>query len=562
MSPRFLWVTRQLDSIGTLRTDADRRKALDHLPLGMTATYTQMFERIVKCPKDLKIATRALTWLLLGERPLTLRELAIAVVIDPDTEFEDDQRLDSEEVLLEICRSFLKLNPQTQIVEINHLSIRDYLMSPILPDGSRNCYYVNCEKGNAFMLRVCLTYISSPLIVERLRRWGIWATNTSSDMLPEIAEDKFLLYSAFRWFKHGAKADWDDVRVSNCILEFLNGDSMAFRTWSYLFQMYCEQEPIHLNGASARRMIHKLSRDLKMPTGLYYSSLFGFSQSLEISIQEGQDVNQLSGYTGSPLVAAILNNHDQAVKILLDQVSAGVDLTGVRDALAFPSALDLDGAEDVKILNIGMLLLDHGADVDEVLWQAVDEIFNWLAASNSQWWNGTDDYDDRNELAKVGRAFWWHLGWNINVQNSRGSTALHLATASNRKTSNQLVMRLLNKGADPNISDDWGFTPLHYAVEKKDKDLVQMIIRAGVDVNLAMRFGYTALHRAAQVKNCGSHSLITPTNLEIPINKRLFRYYWMRGQLLIKKTTKAGRRYIGSPCLEKAYALRPLYRYC
>jgi hypothetical protein len=101
-----------------------------------------MLERIARMPDDLRITRTALTWLIYLHRPFRLKELALAAIIDPETDFSDEQRLDRDEMLLEICGSFIKMNQETQIITIGHFSVREYLTSSALPDGTPNRFFV------------------------------------------------------------------------------------------------------------------------------------------------------------------------------------------------------------------------------------------------------------------------------------------------------------------------------------------------------------------------------------------------------------------------------------
>lgn len=64
------------------------------------------------------------------------------------------------------------------------------------------------------------------------------------------------------------------------------------------------------------------------------------------------------------------------------------------------------------------------------------------------------------------------------------SSNLHLAALSNQT---QLARELLIKGADPNIQDNYGDTPLHYVARGFYFDLsiefLIELIKAGADVN-------------------------------------------------------------------------------
>lgn len=75
-----------------------------------------------------------------------------------------------------------------------------------------------------------------------------------------------------------------------------------------------------------------------------------------------------------------------------------------------------------------------------------------------------------------------------------GESPLHQAVAENRR---DIMMSLLQKGADINARSSNGSTILHVAAERGDVDAVKFIINNGINVGSSNNDGLTALHLAA-----------------------------------------------------------------
>ncbi|MBT5479619.1 MAG: hypothetical protein HOK45_11180, partial [Verrucomicrobia bacterium] len=70
------------------------------------------------------------------------------------------------------------------------------------------------------------------------------------------------------------------------------------------------------------------------------------------------------------------------------------------------------------------------------------------------------------------------------------------------------ISSLLNAGLDPNSVDNFGQTPLHYAIRMGNKRAMELLIEAGADPNAKETIhGNTPLHLAATV---GIHAFIDP----------------------------------------------------
>jgi ankyrin repeat protein len=86
-------------------------------------------------------------------------------------------------------------------------------------------------------------------------------------------------------------------------------------------------------------------------------------------------------------------------------------------------------------------------------------------------------------------------GANPRMSDKFGVTALHAAIAVGNFTA---VKKLVNRGACIEVPDRNGETPLFYAVRAKDVPIVSYLVRKRADVNVQNYMGNTVLHLVAQ----------------------------------------------------------------
>jgi glucan biosynthesis protein C len=93
------------------------------------------------------------------------------------------------------------------------------------------------------------------------------------------------------------------------------------------------------------------------------------------------------------------------------------------------------------------------------------------------------------------------------IKRSDGRNPLHMATYNLSKPRPdekiaESIQLLLNAGLDPTSVDDFGQTPLHYAVRNGNKIALSMLLKAGANPNAAdAEYGNTPLHYAATLGN-------------------------------------------------------------
>ena len=81
----------------------------------------------------------------------------------------------------------------------------------------------------------------------------------------------------------------------------------------------------------------------------------------------------------------------------------------------------------------------------------------------------------------------------------------------------EILESVISKGAEVEIKDKDGRTPLHYAAEFNSTECVKILIDNKCDVNCVDVDDLTPLHLAA-MRNCAGSAPVSYTHLTLPTN--------------------------------------------
>jgi len=91
-----------------------------------------------------------------------------------------------------------------------------------------------------------------------------------------------------------------------------------------------------------------------------------------------------------------------------------------------------------------------------------------------------------------------HAGADINMLDNRGSTPLSYAARAGHLA---IVVALLGAGANVDLPNNKGMTPLHFATKELQLEVAEALLQAGANVDLSDKGGLTSLHRAVMKEN-------------------------------------------------------------
>ncbi|SLM37986.1 P-loop containing nucleoside triphosphate hydrolase [Lasallia pustulata] len=342
----FRWVVCQLDALRTCLNLSMLRKALEDLPTTLDETYARMLRSIPE--EHSEYAIKLLQWLTYSARPLRLEELAeiVAVNIDGSPWFDCDDRFARPQDVLAICSSLVDTegfgygynstvyNPN-KVVRLAHFSVKEYLVSERIrdPAAATARYAIQGIQANQSIAAACLAYLLQ---------------FDQHDSLTPNTPKHFPLarYAARYWLQHTRKVGKGLGPIEMLSQEFCLVHREAYINWYRLDDPECSWQEYDCDREIAG-----------IATPLYYGSLAGVTELVQLVLKNEADVNAQGGYCGNALQAASQEGHESVVQLLLKN-GADVNAQGGWFGNALQAASR--GGHD----SVVQLLLKNEADVN------------------------------------------------------------------------------------------------------------------------------------------------------------------------------------------------------
>ena len=435
------------------------RQYLNELPDTLDETYDRILKGINKSQKD--NAHRLLQCLTVAVRPLLVEELAELLAFDfhasnsggIPTLKEDWRWDDEEEAVLSTCSSLITIIPRdySRVVQFSHFSVKEYLTSSRLarsPHGEVSRFRIDLEPAHTIMAQACLA---------TLLRLDEHAGDIDAKISPLVK------YAAEHWVDH-AQFEKVSSRVRDGMDDLFDSSKPHFAAWLR----------VH-NIDKVWETFSPYSQD-GVGSPLYFAAFCGFYDLAECLITKQPDqVDARGGRNLFPLQAALYKRHFRVANLLYRH-GAVVDVQGYFGYTPLYAASYHGQIDTVR------WLLDHGADANA----SGDYLFTPLlyAAAEMQF--------EAVQLLLEHNA-------DINPRDYKGRSLLYwlFSTRSSKGKFVEMVRRLLEHGADPNICDDSHRTPLHEASSRGLLEAARLLLSHGAKVDAKDGKGNTPFQVAA-----------------------------------------------------------------
>ena len=488
------------------------RAIIEDMPRGLDEAYDRDLQTI--CGLDNEDRERALSilrWVFYAARPLTVRELAEALLISVNDDGSVDNWLPqddlpeswdedyTDEQIMGLCGSLIDIrggetgnSVENQTVHFVHFSVKEYLLGtvdieiPVVKD----CF-TDHSRAQELITKTCLRYLC-------LKDFQQAAHSTTTQFNTRAKKYAFLNYAALYMPIHLLRAQplsQSIVNLCNALLDPSESRWLAFS---------------EVHGAWSCGNFEQFMEKFRnfYPNPLYYASSLGMFETVKYLLGCGLDINITGGNLATPLQGAAYFGHTDMVRLLLDH---GADADLFNFTSDYSNALQAAAARGHEcVVN---MLLDHDAAAIPRRSSSVELLHDRRVDTNAH------DCEQGMPLQRatnsgnpeISRKLLSHRT-SVSQPSKHGDTALHMAASAGHLTS---VKALLDAGADVSQPNTYGRTALHLAAWFGHSTSMKLMLDAGTDVSQADKWGHTALHVAAMFGHLASAKVLLDAGADV-----------------------------------------------
>ncbi|EXJ54732.1 hypothetical protein A1O7_10073 [Cladophialophora yegresii CBS 114405] len=316
---QFRWVRCQIDVIRSLKRPKAIKEALRKLPKTLDETYERILLQLSETGSEdsTDLLRKIFIFLAFGKRPMTLPELAQAIIIDVGgREFDDDNAFHNPEDLLTLCQPLVALSSTTGYLGFVHYSVQEFLLSDRLAKaGSEiSMYALDPKTSHTEIARICLSFLNYD-------DFASGPCTSYEDFQSRTAKFPFLAYAASEWPDHATEQDVETEltsSISQLLIPQKNPKlaSMFQNSWEFgeargddvtLFCTYLAEDGTE-----------RMYESSYMVNSLTFAAVVGLDSVLARIDESGADINLPGGHAGNALQCAACYGRLTTAKILLD----------------------------------------------------------------------------------------------------------------------------------------------------------------------------------------------------------------------------------------------------
>ena len=265
-------------------------------------------------------------------------------------------------------------------------------------------------------------------------------------------------------------------------------------------------------------------------TSLMYSAMFGNEVCLNDLLAAGANVNTKEMLGSTALIIASTYGHDKCVKSLVEK---GADVN-VKDNEEFTALIRAACISNFKCIEH---LLNVGANVNGTTAENITALMA-VCGIHSEYFctklikcTGNTYLSEHYSALKSTETL-INAGADVNIKDYAGITPLIKAIWRHHK---ECVPILLAAGADVNATDPEGSSALILAIRTGKDETFDQLLKAGADVNIVNNTGDTALLAATVKGNVRAAKRLLKANCRINIAARVTNMSLMRRLYSVKE---------------------------
>ncbi|KAN0073559.1 hypothetical protein V8E54_008779 [Elaphomyces granulatus] len=528
----YLWVYLTLDLIES-DIDIDKTgivKTTSHLP----KTVDEAYERILSRSHNFEEAKRLLHIIVAAERPLTLKEMSVALAIRENHRSYGDLDLRSEERFRENIRDLCGLF--VTIIDLRIYLLHQTAKEFLVANGPKRVqsdfkwkYSLRPQESHRILAKICIWHLL-------FGEFEMHPLNLHRTLSQYVDDHAFLDYSAKHWTVHFHKSRIKANAVIPSLLRICDANLNSCMTWFSIYWTNTHTDfPQNFTTlmiasyfglrAVVERLLQLDGIDLNLKDSTYQRSALswaagnGFDVIVKLLIKgtrvswngiklpfwKGAEVDSVDRYGRTALSYAVWKGHIATVKLLL-RARARVDSRDEIEGTPLSYAICNGQKAVVELLlkkgmqidspdNIGKALLlsaaekGHRAVVTLLLEKGADLESNDSTYSRTPlFWAAVNGHEDVMKLLL-------EKGADLGSRDCYDQTPLLCAARNGHQT---VVKLLLEKGADLESKDCSNRTPLLWAARKGHEPVVKLLLEKGADVVSKDGSGQTPLSWAAE----------------------------------------------------------------